>query len=82
MFWYFFLEEGDSGAGLTSTPALQATLFPEQVTPPAIQPLPLETSSAPASEASEVAPAGVTPGVFATPLVATLTPWPTNTSAP
>jgi len=82
LFWYFFLGEGGSEAELTPTPALQATLFPEQVTPPAILSPPLETTSPPGSGATEVAPAGITPGVFTTPLVVTLTPWPTNTIAP
>jgi protein phosphatase len=83
LFWYFFLGEGDADSSPSPTPALQATLFPEQVTPPSVLPAPQETASSPAGGAGKALPTvGEAPGAVTPPLQVTLTPWPTNTTAP
>jgi protein phosphatase len=64
----------------TATPqGFQATLFPQQATLPAVQP---PTVESPASPATETETAGAPAPPVSTPLLVTLTPWPTNTLAP
>jgi len=78
-----FLRPGAEVTPATSTQPSQATLFPEAATQPAITTPAAGTPASPATQAPEGQPAGADSSQpLATPLSATLTPWPTNTGAP
>ena len=78
-----FLRPGAEVTPAASTQPSQATLFPEAATQPAITTPAAGTPEAPATQAIEVQPAGSDSSQApATPLSATLTPWPTNTGGP
>ena len=78
-----FLRPGVEITPATSTLPSQATLFPEAATQPAITTPAAGTPASPATQAPEGQPAGADSSQpLATPLSATLTPWPTNTGAP
>jgi len=78
-----FLRPGVEVTPATSTQPSQATLFPEAATQPAITTPAAGTPASPATQAPEGQPAGADSSQpLATPLSATLTPWPTNTGAP
>ena len=78
-----FLRPGVEITPATSTQPSQATLFPEAATQPAITTPAAGTPASPATQAPEGQPAGADSSQpLATPLSATLTPWPTNTGAP
>jgi len=78
-----FLRPGVEITPATSTQPSQATLFPEAATQPVMASPAAGTPASPATQAPEGQPAGADSSQpLATPLSATLTPWPTNTGAP
>lgn len=80
--WTFLRPRAEVTPAAATQPS-QATLFPEAATQPVISTPAAGTPAPPATQAIEVQPADSDSSQPpATPLSATLTPWPTNTGAP
>ncbi len=80
---WVFLRPGAEVTPAASTQPSQATLFPEAATQPEGASPAASTPAAPSTQAPEAQPAGSSSSQPpATPLSATLTPWPTNTGGP
>ena len=81
--WAFLRPGAEVTPSAATTQPSQATLFPEAATQPASISPSVETPAVPATQALEAVPSGSDSSQAPpTPLSATLTPWPTNTSAP
>ncbi len=79
MLWYFARSDQEPTPMPSATQQVQATLFPDQATQPGLFPT---EAGIPGSASTALPGATVSTLVPPTPILATLTPWPTNTGAP